>query len=50
MMDIKIGVIGTGGWGKNHLRVLNELKILEAICDLNEERARENSKKYGVES
>jgi UDP-N-acetylglucosamine 3-dehydrogenase len=50
MTDIKIGVIGTGGWGKNHLRVLSELKILEAICDLNEERAMENSKKYGVES
>jgi len=50
MADIKIGVIGTGGWGKNHLRVLNELKVLEAICDLNEERARENSKKYGVEA
>ncbi|MGD0330741.1 MAG: Gfo/Idh/MocA family oxidoreductase [Nitrososphaeria archaeon] len=50
MTDVKIGVIGTGGWGKNHLRVLNELKVLGAICDLNEDRARENSKKYGVEA
>ena len=50
MTDVSIGVIGTGGWGKNHLRVLNELKVLAAICDLNADRARENSKKYGVEA
>ena len=23
--SIKIAVIGTGGWGKNHVRVLNDL-------------------------
>jgi UDP-N-acetylglucosamine 3-dehydrogenase len=50
MTDIKIGVVGTGGWGKNHLRVLKEMKVLEAICDLNMERAREFSRMYEVEA
>ncbi len=31
--SIKIAVIGTGGWGKNHVRVLNDLGVLSAICD-----------------
>lgn len=48
MSNIRIGVIGVGGWGKNHVRVLNELKALEAICDLNEERVKEYSRKYQV--
>ncbi|MEM3403510.1 MAG: Gfo/Idh/MocA family oxidoreductase [Nitrososphaeria archaeon] len=49
MADIKIGVIGVGGWGKNHLRVLNELKVLNALCDVDEDKTREYSRKYGVE-
>ena len=49
MSEIKIGVIGVGGWGKNHLRVLSELGALDAICDISEERVRDNSRKYGVE-
>ncbi|MCX8188401.1 MAG: Gfo/Idh/MocA family oxidoreductase [Nitrososphaeria archaeon] len=48
MSNVKIGVIGVGGWGKNHVRVLNELKALEAICDVNEERVKEYSIKYQV--
>jgi len=47
--DVKIGVVGVGGWGKNHVRVLNELRALEAICDLNEERVKEYSRRYEVE-
>ena len=35
---MRVGVIGTGGWGKNHVRVLNELQSLAAVCDMNEER------------
>ncbi|MGQ9781295.1 MAG: Gfo/Idh/MocA family protein [Nitrososphaeria archaeon] len=50
MGEVRIGVIGVGGWGKNHLRVLSELKALDAICDTNEERAKDNSRKYGVEA
>ncbi len=44
----KVGVIGTGGWGKNHVRVFNELQCLGAICDMNKERADMFSKSYHV--
>ena len=45
---MKVGVIGTGGWGKNHVRVLNELQCLAAICDMNPERTNTFSKNYRV--
>jgi UDP-N-acetylglucosamine 3-dehydrogenase len=41
-------VIGTGGWGKNHVRVLNELECLAAVCDMNKERAAMFSEKFHV--
>ncbi|HXW37093.1 MAG TPA: Gfo/Idh/MocA family oxidoreductase [Nitrososphaerales archaeon] len=44
----RIGVIGTGGWGKNHVRVLNELGVLGAICDLDSARLAAFSEKYHV--
>jgi UDP-N-acetylglucosamine 3-dehydrogenase len=44
----RIGVVGTGGWGKNHVRVLNELQCLAAICDMNGERADSFSKSFHV--
>jgi UDP-N-acetylglucosamine 3-dehydrogenase len=44
----KVGVVGTGGWGKNHVRVLSELQCLAAICDMNRERAEAFSKKFQV--
>ena len=44
----RVGVVGTGGWGKNHVRVLNELQCLAAICDMNEERAETFSKNFHV--
>lgn len=31
-----VGVIGGGYWGKNLIRVFNELGALKAICDMNE--------------
>ena len=40
--------MGTGGWGKNHVRVLNELQSLAAICDMNRERADQFSKNLHV--
>jgi UDP-N-acetylglucosamine 3-dehydrogenase len=43
---IKIGVIGVGGWGKNHVRVLYNMGVLEAVCDLSADRAKEIAKKY----
>lgn len=35
---IRVGLIGAGQWGKNHLRVLHELGLLAAVADTNEER------------
>jgi UDP-N-acetylglucosamine 3-dehydrogenase len=45
---VRIAVIGVGGWGKNHVRVLNELDALAAVCDANGERMQLYSKKYRV--
>jgi len=45
-VGIKIAVIGVGGWGKNHVRVLHNMGILEAVCDLSADRAKEIAKKY----
>lgn len=44
----KIAVIGTGGWGKNHARVLSELNALNSICDIDQQRAEALAGKYGV--
>lgn len=50
---MKIAVIGTGYWGKNHVRALKELMDEGAIeelsiCDVNEERAKEMASNYGI--
>ncbi|HSG74434.1 MAG TPA: Gfo/Idh/MocA family oxidoreductase [Nitrosopumilaceae archaeon] len=47
---MKVAQIGTGGWGKNHTRVLSQLGVLTAVCDANKERSKEYSKKYSVNS
>ena len=44
----RVAVLGTGGWGKNHVRVLNELRCLAAVCDMNKERADSFSKNFHV--
>ena len=44
----KIGVVGTGGWGKNHVRVLSELGALAAVCDVDASRTQLYSKKYAI--
>jgi UDP-N-acetylglucosamine 3-dehydrogenase len=44
--DLDIAVVGVGGWGKNHARVLMDLGVLAAICDANAERAKEFAAKY----
>jgi UDP-N-acetylglucosamine 3-dehydrogenase len=44
----RIAVIGTGGWGKNHVRVLSELGSLVAVCDIDAARARAYAEKYRV--
>jgi UDP-N-acetylglucosamine 3-dehydrogenase len=45
---MKIAQIGVGGWGKNHARVLSQLGVLAAICDADQNRAKETGQKYGV--
>jgi UDP-N-acetylglucosamine 3-dehydrogenase len=50
MDKLRIGVVGTGGWGKNHLRVFNEMGVLACLCDVNPERASQWSAKYGCKA
>ena len=45
---MRIVQIGTGGWGKNHARVLSELGVLCAICDTDRKRSKEFGEKYSV--
>ncbi|MDX1596646.1 MAG: Gfo/Idh/MocA family oxidoreductase [Nitrosopumilaceae archaeon] len=45
---MKIVQIGTGGWGKNHARILSQLGALSAICDSDSQRAKEYGDKYSV--
>jgi UDP-N-acetylglucosamine 3-dehydrogenase len=47
--NLKLAVIGTGGWGKNHVRVLNDLGVLSAVCDSDTNRLRHISKKYKID-
>jgi len=45
---MKIVQIGTGGWGKNHIRVLSELGVLVAVCDVDSQKSKEYGEKYSV--
>jgi len=45
---MKIVQIGTGGWGKNHTRVLSELGVLIAVCDADSQKSKEYGEKYSV--
>lgn len=47
---MKVAQIGTGGWGKNHTRILSQLGVLTAVCDTDKERSKEYSEKYSVNS
>jgi UDP-N-acetylglucosamine 3-dehydrogenase len=49
-MATKIAVVGVGGWGKNHARVLRELGCLAAICDLDSARAKEIASRHGAQA
>ena len=49
-MVAKVAVIGVGGWGKNHARVLKDMGCLAAICDLDAARAKDIAGKYGARS
>jgi predicted dehydrogenase len=50
---VKIAVIGTGYWGKNHVRTFNELKsegVIDEleICEVDEKKAKEFSSIYHI--
>lgn len=45
---MKIVQIGTGGWGKNHTRILSQLGVLSAVCDVDAQKSREYGEKYSV--
>jgi UDP-N-acetylglucosamine 3-dehydrogenase len=50
MKKLRVAVIGTGFWGRNHARIFKELEETElvAVCDKNAERARNAAKQFGV--
>lgn len=50
MRKLKMAVVGIGFWGRNHVRVLDELPDVElvAVCDVNRQRAEAISEKYGL--
>ncbi len=50
MNKLRMAVVGTGFWGRNHVRVLSELPNVElvAVCDVDMERAKSLSEKYDV--
>ena len=41
-------MIGTGGWGKNHVRALSDLGCLAAVCDIDPARAESYGEKHRV--
>ena len=45
---MRVALVGSGGWGKNHARILSQLGVLSAVCDINRDRAMEFGKKYSV--
>lgn len=46
---IRVAQIGAGGWGKNHLRVLHDMKSLVAVCDADPQRAKRYGDMYEVD-
>lgn len=45
---MKVAQIGVGGWGKNHTRILAQMGLLGAVCDVDGVKAKEIGQKYGV--
>ncbi|MCX6760415.1 MAG: Gfo/Idh/MocA family oxidoreductase [Candidatus Nealsonbacteria bacterium] len=43
---IKVGLIGAGYWGKNYLRVLNKLSVLEIVCDIDSKMLKERKRDF----
>lgn len=45
---IRTALVGVGGWGKNHARVLHETGVLCAVCDVNDTLSEQFGVRYGV--
>lgn len=45
---MRIALVGAGGWGKNHARVLSQMGVLCGICDSDAERGSEFARTYSV--
>jgi len=47
---LKLGVVGAGSWGKNHLRVFSELEEVDlvAVCDKDSLRAKNAAERYKI--
>ena len=45
---MKVVQIGTGGWGKNHTRILSNLGVLSAICDSDKDLSKKIGEQYSV--
>ena len=45
---MKVLQVGTGGWGKNHARILSQSGRLAAVCDADASRAAEHGRRHGV--
>lgn len=54
MVDIdsklRLAIIGVGGWGKNHARVLHDFGVLSAVCDMDARRTKEIAERYNTNS
>jgi UDP-N-acetylglucosamine 3-dehydrogenase len=52
LSKLRVAVIGTGFWGKNHARIYKELENTElvAICDVNPECSRAIAEQYGAKA
>ncbi len=45
---MKIAQIGIGGWGKNHTRILSQLGVLSAVCDIDKDKSKEFGEQFSV--
>lgn len=45
---MRVVLVGAGGWGKNHARILSNLNVLCAICDADVNTSAEFGKRYAV--
>jgi UDP-N-acetylglucosamine 3-dehydrogenase len=46
---MKVAQIGVGGWGKNHARILSQFGVLAAVCDVDQNKAKEISQRYSID-